>query len=55
MGSAAWTKEVECLAKEFLGAHITLSVGSKNLPANHYIQQIFDVRSEEEKYSKLSL
>ena len=53
MWSATWPKEVERLAKDFLGSHIILNVGSKDLLANHNIQQIVEVCSEQEKYNKL--
>ncbi|XP_065572372.1 uncharacterized protein LOC136034841 [Artemia franciscana] len=53
MWSATWPKEVESLAKDFLGPHIKLNVGSKDLSANHNIQQTVEVCSEQEKYIKL--
>ncbi|KAK2708345.1 hypothetical protein QYM36_014081 [Artemia franciscana] len=52
MWSATWPKEFERLAKDFLGSHIKLNVGSKDLSANHNIQQTIEVCSEQGKYNK---
>jgi superfamily II DNA/RNA helicase len=53
--SATWPKEVRCLAKDFVGEHIMLNVGSTNLSASHNIKQIVDICKEDEKASKLHL
>ncbi|XP_065578449.1 probable ATP-dependent RNA helicase DDX5 [Artemia franciscana] len=53
MWSATWPKEVRRLAKDFVGEHIMLNVGSTNLSASHNIKQIVDVCEEDEKASKL--
>lgn len=51
--SATWPKEVEILARQFLQNPYKVVIGSSDLKANHSIQQIVDVLSEHEKYTKL--
>lgn len=53
MWSATWPIEIQRLAKEFLKDYVQINVGSLELSANHNIQQIVQVCSEEEKPKKL--
>lgn len=39
MFSATWPKEVQYLAKDYLGQYVQVNVGSTELSANHNIQQ----------------
>eukprot|EP00249_Psilotum_nudum_P018978 c27050_g1_i1 orf=132-1856(+) len=51
--SATWPKEVEVLARQFLHNPYKVIIGSKDLKANHAIQQIVEVVGEHEKYPRL--
>ncbi|XP_013172599.1 PREDICTED: ATP-dependent RNA helicase p62-like [Papilio xuthus] len=52
MFSATWPKEVEHLAKDYLGEFIQVNVGSTELSANHNIQQNFHICEQDEKMEK---
>lgn len=52
MFSATWPKEVQELAKDYLGEFVQVNVGSTELSANHNIQQCIHVCEQEEKMEK---
>ncbi|XP_068618535.1 uncharacterized protein [Battus philenor] len=52
MFSATWPKEVEHLAKDYLGEFVQINVGSTELSANHNIQQNFHICEQEDKMEK---
>lgn len=52
MFSATWPKEVQHLAKDYLGEFVQVNVGSTELSANHNIQQHIHVCEQEEKMEK---
>ncbi|CAH2039735.1 unnamed protein product, partial [Iphiclides podalirius] len=52
MFSATWPKEVQHLAKDYLGEYIQVNVGSTELSANHNIQQNFHICDQENKMDK---
>lgn len=49
MFSATWPKEVQYLAKDYLGAFVQVNVGSTELSANHNIKQIIHTCDQENK------
>ncbi|KAE8699436.1 DEAD-box ATP-dependent RNA helicase 20 [Hibiscus syriacus] len=51
--SAAWPKEVEQLARQFLYNPYKVIIGSADLKANHAIRQHVNIVSESQKYNKL--
>eukprot|EP01018_Ginkgo_biloba_P021807 Gb_31459 [translate_table: standard] len=51
--SATWPKEVELLARQFLHNPYKVTIGSPDLKANHAIDQIVEIVSEHEKYTRL--
>ncbi|KAH9327018.1 hypothetical protein KI387_007196, partial [Taxus chinensis] len=51
--SATWPKEVEQLARQSLHNAYKVTIGSQDLKANHSIDQIVEIVSEHEKYSRL--
>lgn len=53
MWSATWPKEVRRLAEDFLDSYVQVNVGSLELSANHNIQQIVHICSENDKQDKL--
>uniref|UniRef100_U5EQL7 RNA helicase n=1 Tax=Corethrella appendiculata TaxID=1370023 RepID=U5EQL7_9DIPT len=53
MWSATWPKEVQKLARDFLGDYVQINVGSLELSANHNITQHIIVTEEENKNEKL--
>lgn len=52
MFSATWPKEVQHLAKDYLGEFVQVNVGSTELSANHNIKQIVHVCDQDEKLDK---
>ncbi|XP_055613950.1 uncharacterized protein LOC129760337 isoform X2 [Uranotaenia lowii] len=54
MWSATWPKEVQRLARDFLGDYVQINVGSLELSANHNITQYVKVIEEHEKNDQLS-
>lgn len=54
MWSATWPREVEALARDFLGDFIKINIGSPELHSNDNIAQIIDVCEQREKYAKLN-
>ncbi|XP_045766634.1 ATP-dependent RNA helicase DBP2-like [Maniola jurtina] len=52
MFSATWPKEVQHLAKDYLGDFVQVNVGSTELSANHNIKQHIHVCEQEEKMDK---
>ncbi|XP_055616274.1 uncharacterized protein LOC129762230 isoform X3 [Toxorhynchites rutilus septentrionalis] len=53
MWSATWPKEVQRLARDFLGDYVQINVGSLELSANHNITQHVRVIEEHEKNDHL--
>ncbi|CAF4909145.1 unnamed protein product [Pieris macdunnoughi] len=53
MFSATWPKEVQYLAKDYLGKFVQVNVGSTDLTANHNIKQNFYVLEQGQKMDKL--
>lgn len=53
MWSATWPKEVQRLARDFLGEYVQINVGSLELSANHNITQYVKVIEEHEKNEEL--
>lgn len=53
MWSATWPKEVQRLARDFLGDYVQINVGSLELSANHNITQHVRVIEETEKNEEL--
>lgn len=51
--SATWPKEVELLARQSLHNPYKVIIGSQELKANHAIEQIVEIVSEHEKYTRL--
>ncbi|XP_059069787.1 DEAD-box ATP-dependent RNA helicase 20 isoform X2 [Cryptomeria japonica] len=51
--SATWPKEVEQLARQSLHNAYKVTIGSQDLKANHSIDQIVEIVSEHDKYSRL--
>ncbi len=51
--SATWPKDVAALAQDFLHKFYQVTIGSKDLKANHRISQVFDFSQEYEKYPRL--
>lgn len=50
MWSATWPKEVQSLARDFLGRDfVHLNIGSVDLQANHRIEQTFQIVNREDK------
>lgn len=52
MFSATWPKEVQHLAKDYLGEFVQVNVGSTELCANHNIKQLFHFCDQDEKMDK---
>lgn len=52
MFSATWPKEVQHLAKDYLGEYVQVNVGSTDLSANHNIEQHIYVCEQDEKLDK---
>ncbi|XP_063623320.1 uncharacterized protein LOC134795414 isoform X2 [Cydia splendana] len=52
MFSATWPKEVQHLAKDYLGEFVQVNVGSTELSANHNIKQIVHVCDQDTKMDK---
>ncbi|GAV64600.1 DEAD domain-containing protein/Helicase_C domain-containing protein [Cephalotus follicularis] len=52
--SATWPREVETLARQFLRNPYKVIIGSPNLKANQSINQVIEVVTEGEKYSRLT-
>ncbi|XP_055523405.1 uncharacterized protein LOC129717491 isoform X2 [Wyeomyia smithii] len=53
MWSATWPKEVQRLARDYLGDYVQINVGSLELSANHNITQHVKVIEEHEKNDEL--
>uniref|UniRef100_A0A6E8VGW6 RNA helicase n=1 Tax=Anopheles coluzzii TaxID=1518534 RepID=A0A6E8VGW6_ANOCL len=53
MWSATWPKEVQRLARDFLGDYVQINVGSLELSANHNITQHVRVIAEKDKNPEL--
>ncbi|XP_035902026.1 ATP-dependent RNA helicase dbp2 isoform X1 [Anopheles stephensi] len=53
MWSATWPKEVQRLARDFLGDYVQINVGSLELSANHNITQHVRVVEEKDKNQEL--
>ncbi|XP_053688955.1 uncharacterized protein LOC128737213 isoform X2 [Sabethes cyaneus] len=53
MWSATWPKEVQRLARDYLGEYVQINVGSLELSANHNITQHVKVIEEHEKNQEL--
>ncbi|KAJ2944281.1 hypothetical protein O0L34_g18267 [Tuta absoluta] len=53
MFSATWPKEVQHLAKDYLGEFVQVNVGSTELTANHNIKQHMYVCNQDEKIEQL--
>jgi len=53
MWSATWPKEVRRLAEDFLESYVQVNVGSLELSANHNINQIIQLCTENDKQDKL--
>ncbi|XP_058456899.1 uncharacterized protein LOC131434248 isoform X2 [Malaya genurostris] len=53
MWSATWPKEVQRLARDYLGEYVQINVGSLELSANHNITQHVKVIEEHEKNDEL--
>ncbi|XP_058059403.1 uncharacterized protein LOC131210209 [Anopheles bellator] len=53
MWSATWPKEVQRLARDFLGEYVQINVGSLELSANHNITQHVRVIEEQDKNQEL--
>ena len=51
--SATWPKEVELLSRKSLHNPYKVVIGSPDLKANHAIEQVVEIVSEHEKYSRL--
>lgn len=52
--SATWPKEVQSIARDFLNDFYQVTIGSRDLKANHMIQQAFEFPyTDGEKYSLL--
>lgn len=52
MWSATWPKEVRRLAEDFLESYVQVNVGSLELSANHNINQIVQICTENDKQDK---
>lgn len=52
MFSATWPKEVQHLAKDYLGEFVQVNVGSTELSANHNIHQNIHICDQEDKMEK---
>lgn len=52
MWSATWPKEVRRLAEDFLDSYVQVNVGSLELSANHNINQIVQICTENDKQDK---
>ncbi|XP_063382595.1 uncharacterized protein LOC134669006 [Cydia fagiglandana] len=52
MFSATWPKEVQHLAKDYLGEFVQVNVGSTELSANHNIKQVVHVCDQDSKMDK---
>lgn len=52
MWSATWPKEVQSLAKDYLGEFVQVNVGSTELSANHNITQHIHICEPEEKMNR---
>lgn len=52
MWSATWPKEVRRLAEDFLDSYVQVNVGSLELSANHNINQIIQICTENDKQDK---
>ncbi|XP_063535543.1 uncharacterized protein LOC134745439 [Cydia strobilella] len=52
MFSATWPKEVQHLAKDYLGEFVQVNVGSTELSANHNITQVVHVCEQDSKMDK---
>ncbi|XP_013190638.2 ATP-dependent RNA helicase p62 [Amyelois transitella] len=52
MFSATWPKEVQHLAKDYLGEYVQVNVGSTELSANHNIEQHIHICEQQAKLDK---
>lgn len=52
MWSATWPKEVQRLARDFMGDYIQINVGSMHLSANHNIKQVVEIVRDADKDEK---
>ena len=52
MWSATWPKEVQNMARDYLGNYIQVNIGSLDLQANHNITQVVEVCSSMDKPRK---
>ncbi|KAK9909084.1 hypothetical protein WJX75_006925 [Coccomyxa subellipsoidea] len=52
--SATWPKEVQSIASAFLHDFYQVTIGSRDLKANHMIEQQFQFLNEDDKYRALS-
>ncbi|CAL5219153.1 g933 [Coccomyxa viridis] len=52
--SATWPKDVQGIAREFLKDYYQVTIGSRELKANHMIQQSFEFVAEGDKYGVLA-
>ena len=54
MWSATWPKEVQALARDYLGEYYQVTVGSLDLSGNKDVTQIIEVCSDFDKYRNLT-
>ncbi len=54
MWSATWPKEVQALARDYLGEYYQVTVGSLDLAGNKDVTQIIEVCSDFDKYRNLT-
>ena len=55
MWSATWPKEVEGIARDYLGEYYQVTVGSLELTGNKNVTQIITVCDDMEKYKNLCM
>ena len=54
MWSATWPKEVQALARDYLGEYYQVTVGSLDLAGNKDVTQIIEVCTDFDKYRNLT-
>lgn len=54
MWSATWPKEVQALARDYLGEYYQVTVGSLDLAGNKDVTQIIEVCTDYDKYRNLT-
>ena len=52
MWSATWPTEIQALAREFLGDHVRVTVGSENLKVNPNVEQHFEFMDDRDKHAR---